>query len=214
MFLKYNRVIDISNLDNFKKSWNNLINIIEPFERLKEIFSKKSSLLNEIKDKNKIYKPFKSFKDLIYVESSKGSILKTNSYKNKYRYFNCSSNISFCNTYNKEYDFDSLIITTRGTITSHIVPKNNKFYATNNILIYKGCGINCFDIYFKRNFKKFINGTAIPMITKTDLQEIKFFYLKEDEILLSKINSLDFVYKKLVNKINWIIQLLIELFMI
>lgn len=214
LFLKYNRVIDISNLDNFKKSWNNLINIIEPFERLKEIFSKKSSLLNEIKDKNKIYKPFKSFKDLIYVESSKGSILKTNSYKNKYRYFNCSSNISFCNTYNKEYDFDSLIITTRGTITSHIVPKNNKFYATNNILIYKGCGINCFDIYFKRNFKKFINGTAIPMITKTDLQEIKFFYLKEDEILLSKINSLDFVYKKLVNKINWIIQLLIELFMI
>ena len=191
-----------------------IINIIEPFERLKEIFSKKSSLLNGIKDKNKIYKPFKSFKDLIYVESSKGSILKTNSYKNKYRYFNCSSNISFCNIYNKEYDFDSLIITTRGTITSHIVPKNNKFYATNNILIYKGCGINCFDIYFKRNFKKFINGTAIPMITKTDLQEIKFFYLKEAEILLSKINSLDFVYKKLVNKINWIIQLLIELFMI
>ena len=209
-FKKYIDKIFFPHLDEQQE----IINIIEPFERLKEIFSKKSSLLNEIKDKNKIYKSFKSFKDLIYVESSKGPILKTNNYKNKYRYFNCSSNISFCNTYNKEYDFDSLIITTRGTITSHIVPKNNKFYATNNILIYKGCGINCFDIYFKRNFKKFINGTAIPMITKTDLQEIKFSYLKEAETLLSKINSLDFCTQKLVNKINYIIQLLIELFMI
>ncbi len=47
LFFKYHKIIDITDLDSFKKTWMNLINIIEPFEELKLNFiNKKNSIIN------------------------------------------------------------------------------------------------------------------------------------------------------------------------
>lgn len=130
-----------------------------------------------------------------------------------YRYYNCSSNVSFIDNYNEYSNNDDLlIITTRGTITSHIIPRNTYFYATNNLMIFKGEGIHCFDYWFKNNKKSIISGTSIPMITKKDLNFLNFAYDKNIEELLQKINNLIFFFEKIKNIISIIIKKLIEIY--
>ena len=151
------------------------------------------------------------FNKFCFIKNCKGKIQQSK--EGTYRYYNCSSNVSFIDNYNEYSNNDDLlIITTRGTITSHIIPRNTYFYATNNLMIFKGEGIHCFDYWFKNNKKSIISGTSIPMITKKDLNFLNFAYDKNIEELLQKINNLIFFFEKIKNIISIIIKKLIEIY--
>ncbi len=50
LFLKYHNIVDISNIDNFKKTWSILIDIIEPFEKIREKYIKVNKKIIKIFD--------------------------------------------------------------------------------------------------------------------------------------------------------------------
>ena len=189
-----------------------IINIIEPFENLNIFYLNKIRLLNNLKHRlgKKLFFSLE-FNKFCFIKNCKGKIQQSK--EGTYRYYNCSSNVSFIENYNEYSNNDDLlIITTRGTITSHIIPRNTYFYATNNLMIFKGEGIHCFDYWFKNNKKSIISGTSIPMITKKDLNFLNFAYDKNIEELLQKINNLIFFFEKIKNIISIIIKKLIEIY--
>ena len=122
-----------------------IINIIEPFENLNIFYLNKIRLLNNLKHilgKKSFFSL--EFNKFCFIKNCKGKIQQSK--EGTYRYYNCSSNVSFIDNYNEYSNNDDLlIITTRGTITSHIIPRNTYFYGTNNLMIFKGEGIHCFD---------------------------------------------------------------------
>ena len=199
------------NLPNIKTQ-QKIINIIEPFENLNIFYLNKIRLLNNLKHRLGKKSFFSlEFNKFCFIKNCKGKIQQSK--EGTYRYYNCSSNVSFIENYNEYSNNDDLlIITTRGTITSHIIPRNTYFYATNNLMIFKGEGIHCFDYWFKNNKKSIISGTSIPMITKKDLNFLNFAYDKNIEELLQKINNLIFFFEKIKNIISIIIKKLIEIY--
>ncbi|TCG11943.1 restriction endonuclease subunit S [Mycoplasma todarodis] len=154
-----------------------IIDIIEPIERVMNIIKEMRSKLHAL---SKISAPGETPHN-ITLQTSKGKVLPKN--KGKFRYFNNSKIVSFCEQKNNEGT--ALIVTTRGTLTTHIATKG--WYSTNNIYILRGDGI----FSNKKNIEKMIksdsSGSAIPMITKQNIIKSLSSYNFEIERYLEKI---------------------------
>ena len=206
-------ILKISVFKNWKfflpslKTQKQIIDIIEPFEKIidknnliiKNI-SKYIIFLNKNRDGN--------FKNQITFQTSKGKILKDLNGEN--RYFNNSKNISFCNKINN--NGEALIVTTRGTLTTHIA--FDYWYSTNNIYILKGKGI----FSNKKNIENMIKtnkrGSTIPMISKLDIiNSLKSYDVNTEKQLRNLFIAINRIIKlnnKLKNTKKKLIKLLLN----
>ena len=183
------------------KTQKQIIDIIEPIEKM---IYKTNLITKNITKYIKFFNVKGKLKNKIIFQTSKGKILKNLEGEN--RYFNNSKNIYFCRKDNN--GGEALIVTTRGTLTTHIAFDN--WYSTNNIYILRGKGI----FSNKKNIENMIKtnkrGSTIPMISKSDIinslkpyNEIVeknlrnlFFTIN---LLLKLVNKLENIKKKLIN---------------
>ncbi len=212
LFLKYNRVIDISNLDNFKKSWNNLINIIEPFEKLKEKFNIKIKYLKDI-----LHNHEKKSKEIDILSNwAKITTGKRNAnyaiQNGKYRFFSCSINkIQFCNSFS--FDSESLLLAGNGDI-GNVIYFNGKFDAYQRTYVIQ-CKNFIGNIYFslvqnKKFFESNSKGSVIKFLTLSTISNIKISLNNEINNIRLAILKYIFICEKIVFSINLIIDLIIK----
>lgn len=212
MFLKYNKVIDISNLDNFKKSWNNLINIIEPFEKLKEKFNIKIKYLKDI-----LHNHDKKSKEIDILSNwAKITTGKRNAnyaiQNGNYRFFSCSINkIQFCNSFS--FDCESLLLAGNGDI-GNVVYFNGKFDAYQRTYVIQ-CKNFIGNIYFslvknKKFFESNSKGSVIKFLTLSTISNVKISLNKEINNIRLAILKYIFICEKIVFNINLIINLIIK----
>ena len=183
LFLKYHKVVDITTLETFTSSWANLINIIEPFELLKQNFyNKKNKLINLI--------------NYLYKYNSQNS--------DKENYL-----LSMTNLFNKKYENQNMYIETSNinenmSITNKIkeISKNKKpsranLSPKNNSLIFAKLrgSQKIFPIYDKK-YTNYVYSTGFYNISANDL----------DWYLLGFLNSKDFIIQKNNNSSGTLMQ--------
>ena len=211
LYIKYSKLVDISSYEKFVKTWFNLINIIEPFERVLEHNKNTKrkmdlviSLISEIVNLRELYSF--SIENLFQFEVCKGNIIqkeKLNNYRNQY--FSCSNNVYFSDAMNN--CGNSLLITTRGTITTHLA--YNDWYATNNIYSIRGEYIYIANLQIRNKLKSLVGGSAIPMISKKQIQNISIKIDKETNLLMGKFYKIAYLLEKINRCILNIIKNLI-----
>ncbi len=222
LFLKYNKIIDISNLDNFKKSWNNLINIIEPFERLKIYISnfidKIEILFLKIGETSKILGKMKDFNikfekgmniNSKFISNQKSNILFINvsAINNKFNKWLIKNDIK------ENVEYGDIILSLDGTIgiVNNFLKGFNgygyKISSTNidNSIIY--CSL------IDRRNKQIMIENSTGSVIKHSLNsknELVLLDIKKEEI--NKLFKLQITYKKWLISLNKIIKKLIEIY--
>ncbi|WP_406602380.1 restriction endonuclease subunit S [Metamycoplasma sualvi] len=174
LFLKYNKVIDISNLDNFKKSWNNLINIIEPFEKLKVHLLNRKNLIIKLLNDLYLLNSSKNEKDILSFASL---------YNKKYQ-----NQISYIETSNIDENFS--LINNIKTIQKDKKPSRANLTPRENSLIFsKLIGSNkLFPIYDKK-YLNYVYSTGFYNISSDDLDWYLFGFLNSDDFIKQKNNN-------------------------
>ena len=223
LFLKYHNVVDISDLDKFKKTWSNLINIIEPFEKLKntiifkikKIESIMNHQINNTKENNFSLGEFDNFQ---------GFAFKSNDFLEKGKYIvykianilNINQNISYTNNPNNKVFLKEGDVVTglSGSIgTSDVILENNKYLLNQRLISIRSNYSLLVKMIIEKNKKileSYSTGSVQMNITKNDVLNLKYDKSLNNYLNL-KISKLYILYNKKNILINKIIACLIEL---
>ena len=231
LFLKYHKVVDITTLETFTRSWANLINIIEPFENLKsKILKNKNKLINFIDSVYK-YISSNSQKEITLLSFAN---LFNEKYLNQNLYVetsNINENMSITNTLknitkNKKPSRANLSVAQNSLIFSKLIGSKKIFpiYDCNYTLYVYSTGfynisanelnwyllgfLNSKDFEIQKNNNS--SGTLMEGITIEGLKKVKLKIPNENyelNIILKLISKLNLMLKNIDEIINKLIQL-------
>ncbi len=207
-FKKYIDKIFLPNLDEQQQ----IINIIEPFERLKEKFNIKIKYLKDI-----LHNHDKKSKEIDILNNwAKITTGKRNAnyaiQNGNYRFFSCSINkIQFCNSFS--FDCESLLLAGNGDI-GNVIYFNGKFDAYQRTYVIQ-CKNFIGNIYFslvknKKFFESNSKGSVIKFLTLSTISNIKISLNKEINNIRLAILKYIFICEKIVFNTNLIIDLIIK----
>ena len=232
LFLKYHRLINIEDFDEFKKTWKVLIDIIEPFEKIKH------STCNTIDNLLKIGDLFVNQNEngiVKFLEIADFNIGKTPSTKND-KYWNgdfiwlnsgsLTNNIFCLNKSNKitlkAINDNNMKIGNKDSVVFSIIdPSKNKisFLGDDSYFNQSICNVVCkkslngyifFELRNKiNNLAKLATGTAQQSINKSDIKNFLVFY-PFNQNTFNLLLLLISVYSKILIYVDKIIKLLIE----
>ena len=223
LFLKYHNIVDISNIDNFKKTWSILIDIIEPFENIKINLINKLKILNNISNIliNKYNKKELMINNCCFI---KGKTPISTDFVNysKIPFINVSAinnNINKYldeNKYSSNVNYGDVILSLDGTVG--IV--NNFIYGYNGYG-YKVVSDNYENYKLYYSLKHTINqniiiNNTLGSVIKHANKSKNFLYVFwfENEYLLSKCYKYEILIKKQILVVEKIINLLISNYII
>ena len=241
LFLKYHEVVDISDLNKFKESWSNLINIIEPFEKLinkidksiNKLLSIGDYVVNLDKNNRKV-----SIKEICFVNigstpSTKNKKfwegnnpwLNSGSLTNENVVINHSSLISddaIKSKNLKESKIGNTLISIIEPSINKISLSSKKFFYNQSIANIEARDKNLKGFAFFEIRKNILmlsslsTGTAQKSINKTDIEnfQISISNDKDKNELLSNISNLLINYNFQKHLIRMIINNLIDLFVV
>ncbi len=189
-----------------------IINIIEPFERLKEKFNIKIKYLKDI-----LHNHDKKSKEIDILNNwAKITTGKRNAnyaiQNGNYRFFSCSINkIQFCNSFS--FDCESLLLAGNGDI-GNVIYFNGKFDAYQRTYVIQ-CKNFIGNIYFslvknKKFFESNSKGSVIKFLTLSTISNIKISLNKEINNIRLAILKYIFICEKIVFNTNLIIDLIIK----
>ena len=226
LFLKYHKVVDITTLETFTSSWTNLINIIEPFENLKNKINNKLHYLKDITliciNNFNLNKKFSlnnfvnfqgfSFKSNDFMPNNgKYIIYKISNITNSKQNTSYTNNlISSCLL--REGD---VVTGLSGTIgTSDVILENDKFLLNQRLLAIKTNYPLLIKLIIENNkniLEKKSTGSVQMNITKNDVLNIKYDS-NLNNVFNNLISKLYINYSKKILLINNAIKLLIDLY--
>ncbi len=201
-------IIRLPNLEDQQQ----IINIIEPFERLKEKFNIKIKYLKDI-----LHNHDKKSKEIDILNNwAKITTGKRNAnyaiQNGNYRFFSCSINkIQFCNSFS--FDCESLLLAGNGDI-GNVIYFNGKFDAYQRTYVIQ-CKNFIGNIYFslvknKKFFESNSKGSVIKFLTLSTISNIKISLNKEINNIRLAILKYIFICEKIVFNTNLIIDLIIK----
>ena len=225
LFLKYHNVVDISDLDKFKKTWSNLINIIEPFEKLikqindkKELISKicffeiinskpqKTMIENEI-----IFEKGKNVNSIDIVNDVTNlPFINVSAINNKINKFISSPYIK------KNVEYGDVILSLDGTIglVNNFLEGYNgygyKVFSKNNAIDNSIIYFSLLNPINQKIIFENSNGSVIKHASKSKNKILLFNFLNEN--LIRIFFKYDIVLKMINKNINKVIEKLINLF--
>lgn len=212
LFLKYHELIDITDIDNFHKTWKNLIDIIEPFEHLINQYKRKKEIFNYIiKNYDVESQNCKILSTIATIKTGKrnANFAVTNG---NYSFFTCSVEKEFkCNDYS--FDGEYLIVAGNGDV-GNVSYFNGKFDAYQRTYLINSIFFG--NIYYsliknKDYFLKSSNGSVIKFLT---IDKLNNLIINLDENLnYFRVLIIRFVFlvEKIICLLNKIVGLLIEL---